>query len=197
MKKKLKKKRNFKNLKFKFVIRDLDYVFYKNKCKCIENAIVPLKLSKPGDLTELREKEEKKEEKRDCKVRPNLYPDASEIAMQIFYIPWNLELSWAAKLTLNSFQKKHLYYAIDDILYAPNMALKERDDLLALLYSPAISLHNTLSVNFFDIWIHELHIKEISKANRFLKNKFRSSYQITIKVLYKIRPPRSKRESLW
>lgn len=200
---------SFTPLKFKSDILSSDFNIYKNKCKCLEYASTLLKLSKPGALKKLREKEEAKIEKwaeelgrstgrpKPLRGRPNLYPDSSEILMQVFHIPWNAELSWVGKLTLNGFQKKHLYYAVDDILYAPNMSLKERDDLLALLYSPALSLHNTCSINFFDIWIHELNLQKILKKNRFLKNKFPSSYQITIKVLYKIRPPRSKPKSLW
>jgi len=181
-------------------LRDLDYVVYKNKCKCKEDAILTLTASKPGDLTKLREKEEKKEEKRKEKGyngKANLYPDSSEVTMRTFHIPWTTELSWVAKLTLNSFQKKHLYHAMDDILYTPNIAVKERDDLLALLYSPALSLHNARSINFFDIWINELHIKKILKTNRFLDNEFQSSYQITMKVVYKIKLPRRDREPLW
>jgi hypothetical protein len=196
---KLRKKRNFKNLKFEFVIRDWNYSFYKYKCQCIENAIVPLRILNADDLIKRRKEERKKKKEKDCKVRPNLYPNPSKIKifMQVFHIHWNTELSWVGKLILNGFQKKHLYYAIDDILYTPNLALKERDHLLALLYSPAISLHNTRSIHFFDIWIHELYIKKIFKENKFLKNKCPSSYQITIKILYKIRPPRKKRETLW
>jgi hypothetical protein len=80
------------------------------------------------------------------------------------------KLSSIAKLILNSFQNKYIYYAIDDILYSFQSNPIERDNLLAILYSPILSLQNNFSVNFFDIWIDEIYINEISKVNKFLKN---------------------------
>ena len=76
----------------------------------------------------------------------------------------------------------------------------ERDNLLAVLYSPILSLQNNFSVNFFDIWIREVYIDEISKINRFLTNELQPSESfsfITIKLFYKIRIPVKKQESLW
>jgi hypothetical protein len=72
------------------------------------------------------------------------------------------------KIILNSFQNKYIYYAIDDILYLFKSNPIERDNLLAILYSPVLSLQNNFSINFFDIWIHEIYINEISKVNKFL-----------------------------
>jgi hypothetical protein len=109
-------------------------------------------------------------------------------------------LSPIAKLLLNSFQNKYLYYAIDDILYSLKSNSIERDNILAVLYSPVISLQNNISVNFFDIWIQEIYINEVSKANKFLTNKssnFESFSYITIKFLYKVTTPNKKQESLW
>jgi hypothetical protein len=50
------------------------------------------------------------------------------------------ELSSTAKFILNSFQNKYIYYAIDDILYLLKSDPIERDSLLAILYSPILSL---------------------------------------------------------
>jgi hypothetical protein len=72
------------------------------------------------------------------------------------------------KFILNSFQNKYIYYAIDDILYTLKSNPIERDNLLAILYSPVLSLQNNFSVNFFDIWIREIYIEEISKLINFL-----------------------------
>jgi hypothetical protein len=61
-------------------------------------------------------------------------------------------------------------------------------------------LQNNLSVNFFDIWIHQIYIKEISKLNKFINNdsqNFEQFTYITIKLLYKTRVPIKKPESLW
>ena len=47
-------------------------------------------------------------------------------------------LSSTAKFILNSFQNKYIYYAIDDILYSLKSNPIERDNLLAILYSPIL-----------------------------------------------------------
>jgi hypothetical protein len=68
------------------------------------------------------------------------------------------------------------------------------------LYSPVLSLQNNLSINFFDIWIHEIYINEVKTINKFLvtdsKNSESISY-ITIKLLYRTKVPVKKQESLW
>ena len=109
-------------------------------------------------------------------------------------------LSLTAKCILNNFQNKYIYYAIDDILYSFKSNPDERDNLLAILYSPVLSLQNNFSINFFDIWIHEIYINEISKVNKFLNNdslNFEQFSYITIKLLYKTRVPIKKQDSLW
>ena len=78
-------------------------------------------------------------------------------------------LSTVDKIILNNFEKKYLYHAIDDVLYTLKSSPIERDNILAILYSPILSLQNNFSVNFFDIWIRQIYIEEISKSNRFLK----------------------------
>ena len=128
------------------------------------------------------------------------YPNPNEITSKTFQIKYEKKLSSIAKFALNSFRNKYLYYAIDDILYLLKSNPIERDNLLAILYSPVLSLHNNFSINFFDIWIHEIYINEISKVNKFLTNDFHNleefSY-ITIKFLYKHSLPIQKRETLW
>jgi hypothetical protein len=76
----------------------------------------------------------------------------------------------------------------------------ERDNLLAILYSPVLSLQNNFSVNFFDIWIRQVYIEEISKTNKFLSNNSQTLDQftyITIQFFYKTKVPVKKQESLW
>ena len=117
-----------------------------------------------------------------------------------FQIKYDKKLSSVAKLLLNSFQKKYLYYAIDDILYLFQSNPTERDNLLAILYSPVLSLQNNFSINFFDIWIDEIYIQEISKVNKFIKSKSSNLPQytyITIKFLYKMPILPKKPDSLW
>ena len=130
------------------------------------------------------------------------YPDPAvePTSSKTFQIKYDKKLSSAAKLVLNSFQKKYIYYAIDDILYSFQSNPRERDNLLAILYSPILSLQNNFSIDFFKIWIDEIYIQEISKVNKFLKNNSSNSQQssyITIKLLYNMPKLPKKQEFLW
>ena len=134
--------------------------------------------------------------------KPFVYPDSSDndIALKTFSIKYEKKLSTTAKMLLNNFQKKYLYYAIDDILYSLKSQSHDYTNLLAILYSPVLSLQNNLSINFFDIWIHEIYIQEVSKVNKFLKTKdpnLESFSYITIKLLYRTKASIKKQESLW
>ena len=123
-----------------------------------------------------------------------------QIRSKIFQIKYQNNLSSTAKAILNSFQNKYVYYAFDDILYSFKLNPLERDNLLAVLYSPILSLQNNFSVNFFDIWIRDVYIDEISKTNKFLSNKSQTLKQcnsITIQFFYKTCVPVKKQKSLW
>ena len=162
----------------------MNRILYENRCKCNEEFSII--------------------KKRKIKTRsvgkPLQYPNSSEIISKTFQIKYKKNLSTTAKCILNSFQNKYIYYAIDDILYLLKSKPIERDNLLAVLYSPILSLQNNFSVNFFDIWIREVFIDEISKNNKFLKNDLTTLKQynyITIKFFYKTRVPVKKQESFW
>ena len=127
-------------------------------------------------------------------------PARESTLSKTFQIKYDKKLSSVTKLILNSFQKKYIYYAIDDILYSFKSNSNERDHLLAILYSPVLSLQNNFSINFFDIWIDEIYIQEISKVNKFIKSKSSNLQQytyITIKFLYKMPILPKKPDSLW
>ena len=162
----------------------MSQILYEFRCKCKEEFSITKK-------RKLRTRSEGK---------PLQYPDLDEVTSKTFQIKYESKLSSIAKFLLNSFHNKYLYYAIDDILYLLKSNPKEQEDILSILYSPILSIHNNLSINFFDIWIHEIYIDEASKINRFLdqnsKNLEQFSY-ITIKLLYKTRIPTKKQESLW
>ena len=133
---------------------------------------------------------------------PELDPELAldETRFKIFQIKCEKKLSAIAKLVLNSFQNKYIYYAIDDILYLFQFNPTERNNLLAILYAPVLSLHNSSSINFFDIWINQIYINEGSKVNKFLKNDYynlKTYSYITIKFLYKKGVPVKKVEPLW
>jgi hypothetical protein len=88
---------------------------------------------------------------------------------------------------LQSVQFKHFYYARDDIFYLLNSNPIERDFLLQALYSIVISVQNNLSINFFDMWIYEIYINEVSIKNKFMvqtSQNFESQEYITIKLAY-------------
>lgn len=158
-------------------------IFYEARCRCKEE--------------KTKEPKEPKERKEGQGLK---YPESDESRLKIFQLRYEKKLSSIAKLILNSFQKKYIYYAIDDILYSFQSNPNERDNLLAILYSPVLSLQNNFSINFFDIWIDEIYINEVSKTNKFLNNDSSNREQcnyITIKLLYKSGIPFKKTDPLW
>lgn len=162
----------------------MNRILYENRCKCNEEFSLNKKRKSPTR----------------SEGKPLQYPKSTEITSKTFQIKYDKKLSATAKFILNSFQNKYIYYAMDDILYLFNLNAVERNNLLAILYSPVLSLHNNFSVNFFDIWIREVYIEEISKINKFLTNKSQTSEQftyITIQFFYKTKVPVKKQQSLW
>jgi hypothetical protein len=162
----------------------MNQILYKNRCRCNEEFSIA---KKRKSVTR-------------SEGKPIQYPKSNEILSKTFQIKYEKKLSLIAKLVLNSFQNKYIYYAIDDILYFFELNKYERENLLAVLYYPILSLQNNYSVNFFDIWIKEIYIDEISKSNRFLITDCQTSKQfsyITIKLFYKTKVPLKKQESLW
>jgi hypothetical protein len=162
----------------------MNRILYENRCKCNEEFAI----------TKKRKSNNRSEGK------PLQYPKPNELTSKTFQIEYHANLSSTAKFILNSFRNKYIYYAIDDILYSLKSNPIERDNLLAVLYSPIISLQNNFLVNFFDIWIRDIYINETSTPNRFLKQKSEDLNKInyiTIKLFYKTRVPMKKQESLW
>jgi hypothetical protein len=162
----------------------MNRILYENRCRCNEEFSITKKRKSPNR----------------SEGKPLQYPKPNEITSKTFQIKYHDKLSLTAKFILNSFQNKYIYYAIDDILYTLKASPIERDNLLAILYSPVLSLQNNFSVNFFDIWIRQIYIEEISKTNKFLINDSETLNQftyITIQFFYKTRVPVKKQESLW
>ena len=157
---------------------------YKLRCKCKEEF----------SITKKRKSSTRSEGK------PLQYPDLNEITSKTFKIKYDHKISSVAKSLLNSFRNKYLYYAIDDILYSLRCSPFEKDNLITILYSPILSLQNNFSVNFFDIWIRQVYIEEVSESNKFFENGFKKidyTTNITIQFFYKTRIPLKKQESLW
>ena len=160
----------------------MNRILYESRCRCKEEI----------SITPKRKLSARSEGK------PLQYPN--EMMSKTFQIRYDKKLSSLAKFILNSFKNKYIYYAIDDILYLLKSNPVEKENLLGLLYSPVLSLHNNLSINFFDIWIQEVYITETAKVNKFLTNEYQNLEQftyITIKFLYKTRVPVKKPGSLW
>jgi hypothetical protein len=107
--------------------------------------------------------------------------------IKTFNVKCEKKLSSLAKCILQSVQFKHFYYARDDIFYLLKSNTTERDFLLQALYSIVISVQNNLSINFFDMWIYEIYINEVSIKNKFMvqtSQNFESQEYITIKLAY-------------
>lgn len=163
----------------------MNRILYENRCKCNEK-------------TEKFSLTKKRKTRKEGKLYP--HPEDEEIRSKTFQIKYEKRLSTAEKFILNSFQNKYIYYAIDDILDSLKLNLLERDNILAILYSPILSLQNNFAINFFDIWISEIYIEEISKVNKFLNTESQTSEQfsyITLKLFYQLSVPVKKQEPLW
>ena len=169
----------------------MNQILYKHRCRCKEDFSI---------TTKRKKKKKKRKVTNRSEGKPLQYPELNEIRSKTFRIKYEKKLSSIAKFILSSFQNKYIYYAIDDILDSFKLNSHERDNLLAILYSPVLSLQNNFSINFFDIWINEIYINEVSKVNKFLiqnpKN-IEPFHYITIKFLYKTRVPIKKQDSLW
>jgi hypothetical protein len=122
--------------------------------------------------------------------------------LKTFQIQCKIPLSLTARNILTSFTNKYIYYAIDDILYLLDSNEIERDNLLAILYSSMLSLHNDFSINFFDIKIDSVYFNDNYQKNRFLKYGLKDLEQsngttITLKLHYLTRTPIQKPEPIW
>lgn len=176
----------------------MNQILYEKRCRCNEKF----------SIFEKRSSTNRSEGRPFPYVRKPLYEtdEVNEIIYGLppksftFQIKYEKKLSTIAKFILNSFQKKYIYYAIDDILYLLNSNPIERNNLLSIIYSPIVSLQNNFSINFFDIWIHEIYINEVSKINTFILNNSQNFEQfsyITVKLFYKPGLPTKKQETLW
>ena len=120
--------------------------------------------------------------------------------IKTFNVKCDNELSSLAKVVLKSFKFKLYYYIVDDLLYLLKSNPKERDYLLQILHSSVIFLQNNLYVNFFDIYIYDISINEVSNFNRFVNEQsesFKVSNTITIKLAYQVKPVTKKLETTW
>ena len=89
---------------------------------------------------------------------------------------------------------------MDDLLYLLKSNPEERDYLLQILHSSVIFLQNNLYVNFFDIYVYDIAINEVSNFNRFVNDQtgqFKVSNNIIIKFAYQIKPITKKLETVW
>jgi len=122
--------------------------------------------------------------------------------IKTFQLSYQFPLSRTGQTILNSFTNKYIYYAIDDILCLLDSNPIERDNLLNILYSCMLSLHNEFSINFFDIWIDSVYFNDDCETNRFVKSKTMKTNQtsnltISLKLHYFKRMPIKKPEPIW
>lgn len=120
--------------------------------------------------------------------------------VKTFHVKYDNKLSSFAKLTLQSFQFKYLYYVLEDISYLLKAVPSDRDTLLQIFHSIVISLQNNLCVNFFDIWIYEIYITDIPKSkklNNYNSQNLKCFNYLTIKLACQVKPPPEKTEIPW
>ena len=120
--------------------------------------------------------------------------------IKTFNIRYEKKLSPLAKTIIQSLKFKLYYYVVEDLLYLLKSNQKEANQLLQILHSTVIYLQNNLYVNFFDIYVYEVHISEKSNSNKFVKNStdyFESLNYLTIKLAYQVKPISKKLESIW
>ena len=119
--------------------------------------------------------------------------------IRTFNIKCDKNLSPLAKIII-SFKFKLYYYIIDDLLYLLKSNPEERDYLLQTLHSTVLFLQNSLYINFFDIYIYDISIDEVSNSNRFItrnSQQFQVSNNITIKLAYQVKSVTKKLETTW
>ena len=120
--------------------------------------------------------------------------------IRTFNIKCDKNLSPLAKIIIKSFKFKLYYYVIDDLLYLLKSNPDERDYLLQILHSTVLFLQNSLYINFFDIYIYDISIDEVSNSNRFItrnSQQFQVSNNITIKLAYQVKSVTKKLETTW
>jgi hypothetical protein len=179
---------------------------FGQKCKCKEKFIIPNNDKNIRKKKLLRNNNYYPILKKKIPVNVTLHPTPmkSKIVYSInsktFYVECAKKLSSIDIMMLKSFEDKYIYYAIDDILSFFKSKPVERETMLSLLYSPIISLQNTFSVDFFDIWIKKIYSTQTSKINKFFANTNQNLEPVTslsIILGYKLKLPAKKRESLW
>ena len=120
--------------------------------------------------------------------------------IRTFNIKCDKNLSPLSKIIIKSFKFKLYYYVIDDLLYLFKSNPEERDYLLQILHSTVLFLQNSLYINFFDIYIYDISIDEVSNSNRFItrnSQQFQVSNNITIKLAYQVKSVTKKLETTW
>jgi len=120
--------------------------------------------------------------------------------IKTFNIKYEKKLSPLVKTILQSCKFKLYYYVIDDLSYLLKSNPDELRRFLKLLHSTVIFLQNNLHVNFFDVYVYDIKIDEVSKTNRFISKqseRMKFSNNITIKLAYQVKPITKKLETTW
>ena len=130
--------------------------------------------------------------------KPIIFPRISDnIGYKTFIIKYEKQLSPPVIVLLNSFNHKYFYFAMDDVLNFLKLDPVEQNNILSVLYLPALLLHNNFSISFFHMWIKGIYINNLIKPNKFLLKDFKTINYITIKLMYKVAKPIKKRKTIW
>ena len=126
--------------------------------------------------------------------------ESPNFKIQTFSVIYEKDISNDIKNILQSFKIKPYYYVIDDITYLLKSNPSECECFLQILHSTVISLQNNYKINFFDVFIYEIKINEITKFNKFnevLIKPSKNSNEITIKLAYQIKAIDKTVELTW
>ena len=117
-----------------------------------------------------------------------------------FNIKYNRDISPLAKNIIQSFNLKLYYYVVEDLSYFLREKPTELDKILEILNCTVLFLHNNFFINFFDIYVYEINVKEVKNHNKLIhSNSMNLSIvnYLSIKLAYQSKKINKKFETIW
>jgi len=115
---------------------------------------------------------------------------------EVFIVKCNIDLSFFAQKILDKCCNKEFYQVLENIEYGLKFNVQEKNYLLQIFRSIAISLQNNTNVRFFDIHIYDISIKKLSQLNK-LNGQLSDSTYLRIQCFCSIKTPKKKKEAYW
>lgn len=120
--------------------------------------------------------------------------------IKTFNIKYNRDISPLAKNIIQSFNLKLYYYVVEDLSYFLREKPTELDKILEILNCTVLFLHNNFFINFFDIYVYEINVKEVKNHNKLIhSNSMNLSIvnYLSIKLAYQSKKINKKFETIW